>query len=252
MSGRLAGKYAIVTGGTGGIGGATVRLFVGEGAHVVIVARRSGPGDRLVAELGPDKARFVPGDVSVEATAKMAVDQAEAWGGLDILVNNAGMDWTSPILDTSEADVRRVLETNFTGAFLMQREAAARMLARGRGSIVNVTSRTASVGVPTMGLYASAKGALLSLTRAAAIEWAKQGVRVNAVAPGLTRTPLVRTWIDDHDDPVAFEKEVAASIPQGRMAEPIEVAYAILFLAGDESRHITGISLAVDGGYTAA
>lgn len=252
MSGRLAGKYAIVTGGTSGIGEATVRLFISEGARVVIVARRSGPGDQLVAELGPGKARFVSGDVSVEGTAKKTVDEAESWGGLDILVNNAAMDWTSPILDTLEADVRRVLETNFTGAFLMQREAAGRMLARGRGSIVNVTSRNASVGVPTMGLYAAAKGALLSLTRAAAIEWAAQGVRVNAVAPGLTLTPLVRTWIEDHDDPPAFEKEVAASIPQGRMAEPIEIAYAILFLASDESRHITGISLAVDGGYTAA
>jgi NAD(P)-dependent dehydrogenase (short-subunit alcohol dehydrogenase family) len=252
VSSRLAGKIAVVTGGTSGIGEATVRLFAGEGARVVIVARRTGPGDQLVAELGPDKTRFVSGDVASEATAKMAIDLAERWGGLDILVNNAAMDWTSPILETLEVDVRRVLETNFVGSFLMQREAAGKMLERGRGSIINVTSRNASVGVPTMALYAAAKGALLSLTRAAAIEWAKQGVRVNAVAPGLTLTPLVRTWIDDHDDPVAFQKEVVASIPQGRMAEPIEIANAILFLASDESRHVTGISLAVDGGYTAA
>ena len=103
-----------------------------------------------------------------------------------------------------------------------------------------------------MGLYAAAKGALLSLTRAAAIEWADQGVRVNAVAPGLTNTPLVRTWINEQDDPVAFEKAVAAAIPQGRMAQPLDIANAILFLASDESRHVTGITLAVDGGYTAA
>ncbi len=252
MSGRLAGKIAIVTGGTSGIGEATVRLFVSEGARVVVVARRPGPGEQLVAELGPEKTAFVSGDVASEATAKMAIDLAEEWGGVDILVNNAAMDWVSPILDTSEADVRRVLDANFIGSFLMQREAARRMLERGRGSIINLTSRNASVGVPTMGLYAAAKGALLSLTRAAAIEWAKQGVRVNAVAPGLTNTPLVRTWIDDQDDPAAFEKEVAATIPQGRMAQPIEVANAILFLASDESRHVTGITLAVDGGYTAA
>lgn len=252
MSGRLVGKIAIVTGGTSGIGEATVRLFVSEGARVVIVARRLGPGEQLVAELGPEKTTFVSGDVASEATAKMAINLAEEWGGLDILVNNAAMDWVSPILDTSEADVRRVLDVNFIGSFLMQREAARRMLGRGRGSIINLTSRNASVGVPMMGLYAAAKGALLSLTRTAAIEWAKQGVRVNAVAPGLTTTPLVRTWIDDHDDPGAFEKEVAATIPQGRMAQPIEVANAILFLASDESRHVTGITLAVDGGYTAA
>jgi NAD(P)-dependent dehydrogenase (short-subunit alcohol dehydrogenase family) len=145
-----------------------------------------------------------------------------------------------------------VLDTNFIGAFLMQREAARRMLERGRGSIINLTSRNASVGVPTMGLYAAAKGALLALTRVAAIEWAGQGVRVNAVAPGLTATPLVRTWIDEQEDPVAFEKAVAAAIPQGRMAQPIDIANAILFLASDESRHVTGITLAVDGGYTAA
>jgi len=245
VSGRLEGKVAIVTGGTAGIGEATVRLFVQQGARVVIVARHaSGEGD--------GSTRFVAGDVVDKRTAQAAVDAAEEWGGADVLVNNAAMDWTSSVLETSEDDVRRVLDTNFLGCLLMQQAAGAKMLERGHGSIVNVTSRTASVGVPTMGLYAAAKGALLALTRTAAIEWARQGVRVNAVAPGLTRTQLVRTWIDDQPDPAAFEKQVVSTIPQGRMAEPEEVASAILFLASDESKHITGISLAVDGGYTAA
>ncbi|HEY6875201.1 MAG TPA: SDR family oxidoreductase [Candidatus Dormibacteraeota bacterium] len=244
MSGRLAGKVAIVTGGTAGIGEATVRLFVAEGARVVIVARHAGAH--------PDGTRFVAGDVVDAGTAKSAVAAAEKWGGVDVLVNNAAMDWTSSVLDTAEADVRKVLDTNFLGCLLMQQEAGAKMLERGRGSIVNVTSRTASVGVPTMGLYAAAKGALLALTRTAAIEWAKSGVRVNAVAPGLTRTQLIRTWIGNQKEPEQFEKQLLAGIPQGRMAEPEDVAAAILFLAGDESRHITGISLPVDGGYTAA
>ncbi|TMC09089.1 MAG: SDR family oxidoreductase [Chloroflexi bacterium] len=245
LSGRLGGKVAIVTGGTAGIGEATVRLFVQEGARVVIVARHaSGQGD--------GSTKFVAGDVVDERTAQAAVAAAEEWGGVDVLVNNAAMDWTSSVLETSAEDVRRVLDTNFLGCLLMQQAAGAKMLERSRGSIVNVTSRTASVGVPTMGLYAAAKGALLALTRTAAIEWARQGVRVNAVAPGLTRTQLVRTWIDGQPDPAAFEKQVVSTIPQGRMAEPEEVASAILFLAGDESKHITGISLAIDGGYTAA
>jgi NAD(P)-dependent dehydrogenase (short-subunit alcohol dehydrogenase family) len=252
VSGRLAGKIAVITGGTSGIGEATARLFVSEGARVIIVARRSEPGEKLVAELGPDRAKFLAGDVAGEATGTRAVDLAERWGGTDILVNNAAMDWVSPILETSAADMRRVLETNFIGSFLMLQAAGRRMLERRRGSIINVTSRNASVGVPTMGLYAAAKGALLALTRAAAVEWAKEGVRVNAVAPGLTQTPLIRTWISDQKDPAAFEKEVASTIPQGRMAEPIDVANAILFLASDDSVHITGVSLAVDGGYTAA
>jgi len=252
VSGRLVGKIAIVTGGTSGIGEATVRLFVSEGARVVVVARRSGPGEKLVAEIGPDRVSFLPGDVASEETARDTIDLAERWGGVDILVNNAAMDWTSPIIETSLSEVRRVLETNFIGAFLMQREAATKMLVRHRGSIINVTSRNASVGVATMGAYAAAKGALLALTRVAAVEWAREGVRVNAVAPGLTQTPLVRTWISEQADPAGFERGVASSIPQGRMAEALDVAGAILFLASDESAHITGASLAVDGGYTAA
>lgn len=244
MSGRLAGKVAIVTGGTSGIGAATVRLFVNQGARVVVVARHAGET--------AEGTRFIAGDVSEQGTAKAAVEAAEEWGGVDVLVNNAAMDWTSQVLETSAGDVRRVLDTNFLGCLLMLQAAGAKMLARGHGSIVNVTSRTASVGVPTMALYAAAKGALLALTRTAAVEWAPQGVRVNAVAPGLTNTQLVRTWIDAQADPAAFEKQVVSTIPQGRMAEPNDVAQAILFLAGDESKHVTGISLPVDGGYTAA
>jgi NAD(P)-dependent dehydrogenase (short-subunit alcohol dehydrogenase family) len=244
LSGRLAGKVAIVTGGTAGIGAATVRLFVMEGARVVVVARHEGEPVQGT--------RFVAGDVAEQDTARAAVEAAEAWGGVDVLVNNAAMDWTSHVLETSAEDVRRVLDTNFLGCLLMIQAAGSKMLARGRGSIVNITSRTASVGVPSMALYAAAKGALLALTRTAAVEWAREGVRVNAVAPGLTRTQLVRTWIDGQPDPAAFEKQVVSTIPQGRMAEPEEVAHAILFLASDESKHITGVSLAVDGGYTAA
>jgi NAD(P)-dependent dehydrogenase (short-subunit alcohol dehydrogenase family) len=243
VSGRLDGKVAIVTGGTSGIGEATVRMFVKEGARVVVVARRETKT--------PEGTRFVAGDVTERRTAQSAVEAAEGWGGVDVLVNNAAMDWTGSVLETSDADVRKVLDTNFLGCLLMQQEAGAKMLARGRGSIVNVTSRTASVGVPSMSLYAAAKGALLALTRTAAIEWARQGVRVNAVAPGITRTQLIRTWIDAQPDPAAFEQQVVSTIPQGRMAEPEEVANAILFLASDESGHITGISLPVDGGYTA-
>lgn len=244
MSGRLAGKVAVVTGGTSGIGKATVRLFVEEGARVVIVARHAGePVEGM---------KFVAGDVSDQGTAKAAVEAAEEWGGVDVLVNNAGIDWTGGVLEPSPDDARRILDTNFLGALWMLQAAGAKMLARGRGSIVNVTSRNASVGVPTMSLYAAAKGALLALTRTAAIEWARSGVRVNAVAPGLTLTPLIRTWLDSQPDPEAFEKQVVSTIPQGRMAEPEDVARAILFLASDESTHITGISLPVDGGYTAA
>jgi NAD(P)-dependent dehydrogenase (short-subunit alcohol dehydrogenase family) len=132
----------------------------------------------------------------------------------------------------------------------MLREAACAMRSGG-GSIVNITSRTASVGIPTMSLYSASKGALASLTRAAAVEWAPLGIRVNAVAPGLTDTPLARAWFDQQPEPESFRQGVEAAIPQRRLATPEDVAAAVLFLASDDSRHVTGVTLAVDGGYTA-
>lgn len=250
MTGRLAGKTAIVTGGTKGIGLAIVRRFIAEGANVVAVARGGHP-DELQHELGEDRLARWHGDVSNEDTARGAVTEATSrFGAVHVLVNNAGIDWTGDLIDAPLADFERVIAVNLFGAFLMLREAARNMRQAG-GSIVNITSRTASVGVPTMSLYSASKGALASLTRAAAIEWAPLGIRVNAVAPGLTETPLSRAWFDDHPDPASFRKGVEGTIPQRRLATPEDVAAAVLFLASDESSHITGVTLAVDGGYTA-
>lgn len=249
--GRLSGKTAIVTGATAGIGEAVCRLFAAEGARLVMVARRQDEGDRLVAELGPERAVFVQGDVRAESTAQRAVGEANRWGGPDVLVNNAGMDYTSDVLETPVEDVRLVLEINFVAAFLMFREVARSMRGRG-GSIINVTSRTAVAGVPTMVVYGASKGALLSLTKGAAVELAGAGIRVNAVAPGLTETPLVASWLAAQKEPDAFRRRVLTTIPQGRFARPQEVAAAILYLASDESASVTGATLAVDGGYTAA
>ena len=138
-------------------------------------------------------------------------------------------------------------------SFLMLKEAARAMRRSGKGgSIINVTSRTASVGVPTMTIYGASKGALLSLTRGAAIDLARYSIRVNAVAPGLTQTPLFEAWLAAQADPEQFREATVATIPQHRFASPQDVASAILYFASDESSHVTGASLAVDGGYTAA
>jgi NAD(P)-dependent dehydrogenase (short-subunit alcohol dehydrogenase family) len=248
--GRVAGKVAIVTGATSGIGEAAARLLVQEGAKVVLVARGSTNGEALAAQLGRDST-FVQGDVVEPSTASRAVKAAQGVGGLDILVNNAGIDFTSDLLDTDLADVRRVFDVNFIGAFLMLTEAARAMRGRG-GSIVNVSSRTASAGVRTMTVYGASKGALNSLSRGAAIELAPHGIRVNVVAPGLTKTAMMSTWLSAQEEPEAFKRGLLAAIPQGRLGRPEDVAAAILFLASDEAAHVTGALLAIDGGYTAA
>ena len=250
---RLEGKIAIVTGASAGIGLAIAERLVEEGAHVVGVGRDAESGDRLIANLGgSDHARFVAGDVTERGTAQRAVAAAEQLGGVDVLVNNAAIDLAAPLLSTTPDQARAVLETNFLGALWMLQAAGRPMTDRRRGSIVNITSRLASIGVATMTVYGAAKGALLALTRGAAVELAPLGVRVNAVAPGQTRTPLTEAWLRELEDPAAGEATAVAPIPQQRFGEPHEVAAAVAFLAADESAHITGASIPVDGGYTAA
>ncbi|MQA74016.1 MAG: glucose 1-dehydrogenase [Solirubrobacterales bacterium] len=242
---RFAGRTAIITGYSRGIGAATARRLADQGARLVLVGRRA-------ADLGlPGEAEVVEGDVAAPGTAAAAVAAADRrFGRLDVLVNNAGMDLAGDLLATSESDARRVFDTNFFGALFMLQAAAREM--RPGGSIVNVTSRLASIGVQTMSVYGASKGALLSLTRGAAIDLAERGIRVNAVAPGMTATSLFEEWVAGQRDPEATRRAIESQIPQGRLGSPADVAAAIAFLASEESGHITGTSLPVDGGYTAA
>ena len=267
---------AIVTGGASGIGAAIVRRFSAEGARQLIVglAAEEKKAEDLISEIGCDNLRFLAGDLIDPATATRAVGAVNRhWGRLDILVNNAGIDYSGiSVLDSDPAVARQVMDVNFFGALFMLQEAARAMRLAQRGddagagarpadarlaeppavpvgSIVNLASRAGVVGVRTMAVYGASKAALISLTRTAALELAP-AVRVNAVAPGATQTPMMRTWIEEQDDPAAFERALSASIPLGRLAYPEEIADAVLFLASDESSHITGAILPVDGGYT--
>lgn len=248
---RLEDKVAIVTGASLGIGDAISRRLKAEGASLVLVARGEERLRALAGELG-DGVEIVAGSVTEHSTADRAVEAAERLGGVNVLVNNAGIDLAGDLIDTPEEEIRRVFETNFFGALWMLRRVGRELRERGRpGSIVNVTSRLASIGVPTMSLYGASKGALLALTRGAAVELAPD-IRVNAVAPGMTATPLYEEWIESHDDPERAREEVVSAIPQKRVATPEDVAAAVAFLCADESSHITGASIPVDGGYTAA
>jgi NAD(P)-dependent dehydrogenase (short-subunit alcohol dehydrogenase family) len=244
---RFEGKRAIVTGGTAGIGLATVRLLSDLGAHVLAVSRR--PSDDL-----PEGVQHLAADIAdrAAATAIAAAGTAQL-GGIDILVNNAAEDHTKLLLDTSDDEIDRVMAIDLAAPIRITREVARVMVEQGTGgSIVNLSSRLGSIGVETMGTYGAAKGGINAFTRHAAIELARHGIRVNAVAPGLTETPLVAEWLASQDDPDAFREGVAAAIPQGRIGAPDEVAWAIAWLASDVSPHVTGAVIPIDGGYTAA
>jgi NAD(P)-dependent dehydrogenase (short-subunit alcohol dehydrogenase family) len=249
--GRFVGKVIVITGATGGIGVATARRLAQEGATLVLTGRDRPRGESLAAELGSHGTSFVVGDVRERATAERVVEYAlERHGAVDVLVNNAAVDHTGDLIDAPTDDVQALFEVNFFGALRMLQAAARAMRARGKGgAIINVSSRLAVIGVPSMVLYGASKGALLSLTRGAAVELAPHEIRVNAVAPGMTRTPLFDAWAARHGTEVA---RAEAAIPQGRFAKPEEIAAAIAYLGSEDATHVTGISLPVDGGYTAA
>lgn len=248
---RLEGRVAIVTGASGGIGAETARRLDHEGAQLVLCGRSR---ERLAA-LGEELERgplIVAGDLTEDGEARRIVGEALAnRGRLDALVNNAALDHAERLLETSNDEVRKLFEVNFFAAARMLQSGAEAMRTDG-GSIVNVTSRLATIGVPTMAFYGAAKGALAALTRGAAVELAPHRIRVNAVAPGMTRTPLYDEWLAKLPDPAAAEAEVTAKIPLGALADPADVAAAIAYLVSDDARHVTGATLPVDGGYTAA
>ncbi|MGN7862375.1 SDR family NAD(P)-dependent oxidoreductase [Microbacterium sp. 22303] len=240
----------LVTGATSGVGEAAAKLFARRGARVALVARRADELSRVQSEIGDLGSAFIA-DVADASAATGAVDAAIAsFGGLDVVVNTAGIATQTAIEDLDVDTWRQTIDTNLSGTFYVSRAAGLHMAEAGGGSIVNVASDLASTGVAGLAHYSASKAGVVGLTRALAIELAPT-VRVNVICPGPIDTPMMRAELALADDPQHARREKEATVPLNRLADPLEVAKAIYFLAIDAT-FATGTSLAFDGGTTAA
>lgn len=247
--GKLDSKVAIVTGAASGIGRATALLFAAEGAKVVLADWHEDDGANVAAEIGDD-ALFVKTDVSqpqqVEAMVQTAVDK---FGRLDVIFNNAGIEGeTAFTADCSFENWNRVIGVNLTGTFLGMKYAIPAMLKNGGGVIVNNASVAGLIGFPGIPAYAASKGGVVLMTKTVALEYAKQGIRANAICPGVIRTPMVERFTSGSEE---ARTSLEAAEPIGRFGEPEEVARLALFLACEDSSFCTGAPFVVDGGMTA-
>ena len=247
---RLKGKVAVITGGSAGIGEAIAKVFAREAASVVITGRRQGELYRVVSDIVKEQGKVfaVVGSVTDESHVLETVRQAiQQFGRLDILVNNAGVgDFGKRLHEIDDATWARVLDVNVSGVFRMTRAALPQMLKQGKGAIVNISSVASLVGLPTLPVYAASKGALDAMTRALAVDYAKDGIRCNVVNPGLIDTPMAAPLMGNPEllDPILTH------YPIRRAGRPEEVASMVLYLASDEAAWVTGGSFSIDGGMT--
>lgn len=253
---RLADKTAIVTGGAVGIGRACALRMAEEGARVAIFDVMVAEGQALAAEITAKggQAAFWTVDVSDGAAMKAAIDEAAArFGGLQVLVNNAGISGSPlPTDQVSEADWDRVQSVNVKGVFLGTKHAIPHLRAAGGGSIINLSSIAGLVGMGSVAAYAASKGAVRLMTKNDAITYAAEQIRVNSVHPAYIWTPMVENHLRASAPDLEAAKAAAGlAHPVGRMGEPDDIAWAVVWLASDEAKFVTGAEIVIDGGYTA-
>jgi NAD(P)-dependent dehydrogenase (short-subunit alcohol dehydrogenase family) len=253
---RLAGKTAIVTGGAVGIGRACVIRMAEEGARVAILDLLEAEGKALAADLtsAGHEVAFWPVDVADEAGMKAAIDAAAVrFGGLHVLVNNAGISGSpKPTDQVTEAEWDRVQAVNVKGVFFGTKHAMAHLRATGKGSIINLSSIAGLIGIGGIAPYHASKGAVRLMTKNDAITYAPEQIRVNAIHPGYIWTPMVENHLRATSDDLEAAKAAAGSVhPLGHMGEPDDIAWAVVYLASDEAKFVTGAEMVIDGGYTA-
>jgi NAD(P)-dependent dehydrogenase (short-subunit alcohol dehydrogenase family) len=250
--GKLDGKVAIITGAAGGIGAATTRLFVEEGASVMMVDLDEEQLAAVADDIGSDKVAIQAADVSDADQVQAYIDATvDAFGGLDILFANAGTEGVvKPLTEVEDEEFQRVLDVNLKGAWYGIKYAAPRMLERGGGSIVLTSSVAGMIGAAGLGPYCSSKHAVNGLMKSAAQELGPQGIRVNTVNPGPVDNRMMESIEEQAspDNPQAVRDQFAASIPMGRYATNEEIAQMTLFLASDDSSYCNGSTYLVDGG----
>jgi len=254
--GRVADKVAIVTGGAQGLGRAAAELLAQEGAAVMLTDVNEDAGRAVAEEItaAGGQARFAVHDVSIEADWQRVIEETvSTLGGLDVLVNNAAVALQKNVEETTLEEWRRLMSVDLDGVFLGTRYAIGAMKSADTGSIINLSSVGGIVGEPGLAAYSAAKGGVRTFTKSAALHCGQIGsrIRVNSIHPAMVRTALMDEYLDAHPDPVATLKEIESLHPIGFLGEPSDIAYAVLYLAADESRWITGSELVIDGGYTA-
>jgi meso-butanediol dehydrogenase / (S,S)-butanediol dehydrogenase / diacetyl reductase len=248
---RLANKIAIITGSGSGIGAATAKRFVEEGATVVVADKNLPNAEKVAAALG-QSARAIACDVSKSDQVQALIEgTAKRHGRLDILINNAGYGIKGSVVETSEADWDALMSVNIKGVFLGCKYAIPIMVAQGGGAIVNTASTTSRIGIPDRAAYVTSKGAVAAMTRAMALDHVHQNVRINAVGPGTVGSSYFDALLKTAPDPAALRKSLEVRQAMNRLGTPLEIANAILYLASDEASFTTGTVLYTDGGWTA-